>query len=160
MAIDTQQRHSLGSLGYDHMPYTSGPPHFNNPWSSTTAGHSSSAGMFPPNNFGYSSLSKVEPSSRPTTMSMPYSSMPASAPPIGSGNYPSLPYSSDLLNTSQDLMNTSRATYDQSYSTAPSQPTTSYAPQSATYAPINSYGQSLAQQQTQQQDDIRRLSQS
>ena len=157
MTMDTQQRHPLSSMGYDHIPY-SGSAQFNNPWSSATSGHTSTQ-AFPPTNF-YEPLPKLQQTSRPNTMSIPFSSMPATAPPIGTGNYPSLPYQSDLMNSSQDLMNTSRSTYGQSYSTAPSQPSTSYAPQSASYAPINPYGQSLAQQQSQQQEHIRRLSHS
>lgn len=163
MTMDTQQRHHLGSMGFDHMPYSAGPPHFTNPWGSNPPPHASSH-MFPTalaaSNMGYDSLPKPQ-TARTTTVSMPYSSLPASAPPIGNGSFPNLPYSqSELLGSSQDLLSNSRSTYDQSYSSAPSQTTTSYATHAGTYAPVGSYGQSLMQQQQQQQQDgTRRLSQ-
>jgi len=165
MTMDSQQRHHLGSMGFDHMPYSAGPPHFTNPWGSNPSPHSSSH-LFPTSlaasSLGYDSLPKPQ-TARTTTMSMPYSSLPASAPPLGTGNFPNLPYSqSELLSSSQDLLSNSRSTYDQSYSSAPSQTTTSYATHAGTYAPVGSYGQSLMQQQQQQQqqqDGARRLSQ-
>ena len=157
MAIDNQQRHHLGgSMGFDHMPY-SGPPTFTNPWSSAHSNHNSH--LFPSlstTNLNYDGLSKAN-SARPNTLSMPYSSLPVSAPSVGSNTYTNIPYSqSELLNSSQDLMNTSRPSYDQTYSTPHSQPLTSYAPTQQSYAPIGSYGQSLTQQQ---QDSARRNSQ-
>lgn len=166
MTMDTQQRHHLGSMGFDHMPYSAGPPHFTNPWGSNPPPHSSSH-MFPTSlaasNIGYDSLPKPQ-TARTTTMSMPYSSLPASAPPLGTGNFPNLPFNqSELLSSSQDLLNNSRSTYDQSYTSAPPQATTSYATHAGTYAPVGNYGQSLMQQQHQQQqqqqeDNARRLS--
>jgi hypothetical protein len=164
MTMDSQQRHHLGSMGYDHMPYSAGPPHFTNPWGSNPPPHSSSH-LFPTSlaasSLGYDSLPKPQ-TARTTTMSMPYSALPASAPPLGTGNFPHLPYSqSELLSSSQDLLGNSRSAYDQSYSSAPSQTTTSYATHPGTYAPVGNYGQSLMQQQQQQQqqDGARRLSQ-
>ena len=161
MTMDTQQRHHLGSLGFDHMPYSATSPAFTNPWAGTTAAHSSSQ-YFPTaagaSGLNYDSLSKSHLAR--STMSMPYSSLPASAPPIGSGNFPNLPFSqSELLTSSQDLLNSTRSTYDQSYTSAPSQSTATYATHPGTYAPLSSYGQSLGQQQ-QQQEGVRRLSQS
>ena len=159
MTMDTQQRHHL-SMGFDHMPYSAGPPSFSNPWTSSAVAHSSSH-LFPTSmatsGLSYDSLAK--PQSSRTTMSMPYSSLPASAPPIGTGNFPSLPYNqSELLSSSQDLLNSSRSTYEQGYSSAPSQATSSDASHPGTYAPVGSYGQSLVQQH-QAQGNSRRLSQ-
>lgn len=150
-------------MGFDHMPYSAGPSPFSNPWASSTVAHSSSH-LFPTamatSGLSYDSLAKPQQSR--TTMSMPYSPLPASAPPIGTGNFPNLPYSqSELLNSSQDLLNGSRSTYEQGYSSAPSQVTSSFAPHAGAYAPVGSYGQSLVQQQQHQaQDSSRRLSQS
>ena len=161
MTMDTQQRHHL-SMGFDHMPYSAGLPPFSNPWASSPAAHSSS-NLFPTSmaasGLSYDSLAKSQSSRTP--MSMPYSSLPASTPPIGTGNFPNLPYSqSELLNSSHDLLNGARSTYEQAYSNAPSQATTAYASHAGTYAPVGSYGSSLAQQQQHQaQDNSRRLSQ-
>ena len=158
MAIDNQQRHHLGgSMGFDHMPY-SGPPAFTNPWSSTHSNHTSH--LFPSlstTNLNYDGLNKAT-STRPSTMSMPYSSLPVSAPSVGTSTYTNMPYSqSELLTSSQDLMNTSRPSYDQAYSAAHSQPINSYASAPTSYAPIGSFGQPIPQQQ---QDNNRRNSQS
>ena len=149
-------------MAYDPMPYTA-TPQFTNPWVSTPSTHGSSQ-LFPSllqSNLGYDGLHKSN-IARPGSMSIPYSSVPASAPPMGANSYASLPYSqSELLSSSQDLMNNSRSAYDQAYSGAHSQTLNSYAPTPASYAPISSYGQSLQQQQQQQQqENTRRLSQS
>ncbi|MCJ1482236.1 hypothetical protein MMC06_002399, partial [Schaereria dolodes] len=157
MAIENQQRH-LGSMNFDHMPYP-GPPQFTNPWASTTSATTSH--LFP-TSLGSASMNfDIKPqSARPTTMSMPYSSIPASLSSISSGNnYSTIPYNqSELLNSSQDLLNPPRA-YDQTYSTAPSV-TSSYTPTSTPYAPMSAYGQSMAQQQHHHHEHTRRLSQS
>ena len=159
MTMDSQQRHHLGSMGYEHMPYSAGPPQFSNPWAATSAPHTPS-GLFPTSlassTLGYQPLSKPQ-SARTTTMTMPYSSLPASAPSIGTANFHGLPYSqSELLSSSQDLLNSSRSAYEHSYTSAPSQSASTYPTHAGTYAPMSSYGQSLAQHQ---QDSGRRLSQ-
>lgn len=143
MTIDNnQQRHHLGSMGFDHLPY-SGPPQFNNPWTSSSGSSSYQSPLSNSNLQQYDSISKPSPS-RPTTMSIPFSSMPATAPSVGSSNYAF--NHAELLNPTHDMISSSRPTYDQSYTTAPSQSST-YAPSTSSYAPISSYGQSLAQQQ-------------
>ena len=148
MTIDNQQRHHLSSMGFDHIPY-SGPPQFSNPW--TTSGSSSFSSGLGATSLPYDSLSKQQPA-RTATTSMPYSSLPATAPSIGSAAYSSVPYNHpELLNPPTDP----RSGYDQTYSSAPSQ-TTSYVAAPATYVPISSYGQSLAHQQ--QEQSARRLS--
>ena len=160
MTLDTQQRHHLGSMGFDHMPYSAGPPHFTNPWGANPPAHSSShmfSTSLAASNMGYDPLPKPQ-TARTTTISTPYPSLPASAPPLGTGNFPSLPYNQpELLSSSQDLLASSRSAYDQSYSSAPSQAATSYATHTGTYAPVANYAQSFMQQQ--QQDSGRRLSQ-
>lgn len=160
MTMDSQQRHHLGSMGFDHMPYSVGPPQFSNPWVPTSSTHTPSS-LYPTSlatsSLAYDTLSKPQ-SGRTTAMSMPYTSIPTSAPAMGT-TYSGLPYSqSELLSSSQDLLNGSRTTYDQNYVSAPSQSTSTYATHPGTYAPMSSYGQSLAQQQ-QQQSTTRRLSQ-
>jgi len=100
-------------------------PQFNNPWGAATSGASYSAMQQ-----GYDPISK-----RPqTTMTMPYSSLPATAPSLSAAySHPEM-----LHSTSQPY----EAQYSSSV-TAPSQyATTSYGGLS--------YGQSLAQQQEQQ----------
>lgn len=134
MTIDnTQQRHQLGSMHFDNMPYSAS-PQFNNPWTTSGASYSSIG--------GYDSLKSA--TSRPTSMTMPFTSLPATAPSLASASYSSVPLShADLLNP------TSQSPYEQNYSTSPAQ-STSYASSGPTYAPVSSYGQSLAQQQQEQ----------
>ena len=139
MAIDNNQRHGLGSLHFDHMPYSSA-PQFSNPWTASSPAYSSS--------MGYDALSK-QATSRPTTMTMPYASLPATAPSVGSASYATAPFQhSDMLASSQP-------SYEPSYTTAPA-PASNYTSTGTTYAPMSSYGQSLAQQQ--QEHSQRRLS--
>ena len=147
-------------MGFDGMHYTS-PPHFTNPWASTTPTNTTSqlfSTSLGPSNVGFDALAKQQ-AARANNVSMPYSSIPVSAPSIGPGNsYTSAPYSQpELLSLSQDLLNAPRP-YDQGYSNAPSSSVNSFAPISAPYAPMNNYGASLTQQQ-QHQDNARRLSQ-
>ncbi|MCJ1352847.1 MAG: hypothetical protein MMC33_002831 [Icmadophila ericetorum] len=93
-------------------------------------------------------------------MSMPYTSLPATAPSLSTASYAGLSYGqNDLLGQSQDLMNSSRPMYDGGYSSASTQPSNAYTSAPAPYAPLASYGQSLAQQQQAQQDN-RRMSES
>lgn len=160
MAVENQQRHMGGPIGFDGMHYTS-PPHFTNPWASTTV-TSTASQLFPtslgPSNTGFDALAKQQVA-RANNASMPYSSIPVSAPSMGPVNsYTSAPYGQpELLNLSQDLLNAPRS-YDQGYSNAPSTSANSFAPISAPYAPLSNYGPSLAQQ-VQHQDSTRRLSQ-
>ena len=148
-------------MGFENMHYTS-PPHFTNPWASTTPANTTSQ-FFPtslgPSNVGFDALAKQQ-AARANNVSMPYSSIPVSAPSMGAGNnYTSAPYGQpELLSLSQDLLNPPRS-YDQGYSNAPSSSVNSYAPISAPYAPMSNYGPSLAHQQPQHQDNARRLSQ-
>lgn len=160
MAVEHQQRHMGGSIGFDGLHYNS-PPQFTNPWASTTV-TSGASQLFPaslgPSNTGFDALAKQQVA-RANNVSMPYSSIPVSAPSMGPGtSYSSAPYGQpELLNLSQDLLNAPRS-YDQSYSNAPSTSVNSFAPLSAPYAPLSNYGPSLAQQ-VQHQDSARRLSQ-
>lgn len=161
MAVDNQQRQHLGSMGYDHIPYSTGPPQFTNPWASTPSSTDTSQ-FFPSLSTGslaYDGLPKSNVT-RPSTMSMPYSSLPASAPSINTNDYSNIPYSqSELLGASQSLMNSSRAVYDPTYAGTHSQTLNSYPPAPASYAQLGSYGQSLVPPQ-QPHDTARRLSQS
>ena len=156
MTMD-QRNHGLGSMGFDHMPYGNG-PQFTNPWgaSSSPTPHPH---IFPnsvaSNNAGFDAIAKQQ-AQRATTVSMPYSSVPASAPSMGASNgFPSTTYGqSELLGMSQDLLNSHpRSTYEQGYSAAPTSVNT-YAPTSTPY--VSAYG-SVTQPQ---QDEVRRLSQS
>lgn len=162
MTVDTQQRH-LGSLAFDHMPYP-GPPQFTNPWVTTPSTNTTSH-LFPtsmtPNNLGLDALAKQQ-ASRANSVSMPYTSIPVTAPSIGAGTtFSSTAYGQPgLLSLSQDLLNTPRPyANDNHYNAAPSPNPNVYAPSTSPYAPL-SYAQSFQQQQQQQaQDNARRLSQ-
>ncbi len=125
MAVDNHQRH-LGAMTFDHLPYTGG-PQFTNPWD-TTAPSSSSAHLF---SSGLNPLARQQSTSG-TNNSMPYSSLPVSAPSIGAGL---LPYGhDDTLRAPQEMLHTSRSYgADPNYSTAPS---SSYAPTSAPYPAV------------------------
>jgi len=161
MAVDTQQRH-LGSLAFDHMPY-SGPPQFTNPWVTAPSAHTTSH-LFPSsmaqNNLGFDALAKQQ-ASRANSVSMPYSSIPVTAPSIGAGTTFSSPAygQSGLLGLPQDLLHTPRPyANDNNYNGAPSPNSNVYAPSTSPYPPLN-YAQSFQQQQQQAHDNARRLSQ-
>ena len=158
MAMTMDQRnHHLGGMNFDHMPYTPS-PQFTNPWSSSQSA-SHAAQLFPSSmgtgNTGFDTL-KQQQNARSTTSSMPYSSVPASAPSMPATNGYTPYATSNLLDMSQDLLKPEfpRSTYEQGYSAAPSS-VASYAPTSAPY--VSSYS-TLAQ--PQQPDEIRRLSHS
>ena len=147
MTID-QRNHHLGSgMGFDHLPYGNG-PHFTNPWSSGSPAHPQ---LFPnSNNAGFDALAKQQAAR--SSSSMPYSSIPASAPAMSAGTHQ---YGgSSLLDMSQDLLNHPRSTYEQGHSGLPSS-VTSYAPTSAPY--VSSY-EGVAP--PHYNDEVRRLSHS
>ncbi|KAI9876036.1 MAG: hypothetical protein M1830_007476 [Pleopsidium flavum] len=162
MAIDNQQRH-LGSMAFDHMPYP-GPPHFTNPWAPTTSANTTSQ-LFPTsmaqNNLGLEAIAKQQ-AARASSVSMPYTSIPVTAPSISAGSsFPTVPYGQPgLLSLPQDLLNPARSSYgsESSYTSAPSPNPNAYAPTSASYAPL-SFTQSFQHQQQQAHDSARRLSQ-
>ncbi len=141
MTIDNQQRHHLSSMGLDHMPYVSAGPQFSNPWAASSAPSSS---QLYPSSFGSYAAVKSEPARDTTSMSMPYSSMPATSGVTS--NYSASSYNQQaLLNPSPDL----RQSYDHTYSSAPSQQ--SYPAQTTSFPPITSYGQQLAHHSHQEQ---------
>ena len=147
------QSRQFGALGYDQM-YPHGlqatSPHFNDPWSAHSAANAS--------NSTYSTAPAMQPQQkqdRPTAISMPYSSIPVSAPSLVAGSsYPAVGYgSTDLPSVPQDIP---RSTYapDRSYTTT-SPATSAY--HSTAYPPM-SYAQSLQQHQQQQQHSSRKNS--
>ena len=145
-----QRNHHLGSaMGFDHMSYGNG-PQFTNPWSSGSPAHPQ---LYPnSNNVGFDTLAKQQ-AARASTASLPYSSVPATAPSVGATSFQ---YgSSNLLNMSQDLLNHPTSTYESSYSTAPTSSVSSYAP---TSAPYTSTYEGLAPPHPH--DEVRRLSHS
>jgi len=153
MTVDSQQR-QFGGMNFDHMPY-SNPPHFTNPWTSTSAAGSShnlyapSQGMNP--NLGLDTMAKQRINNN---VSMPsYASVPITAA------------SADLLSPSR-MQNTSTAYgNDVSYTTGASSAHATY----VTSTPYDSMGYAPApvrstfalqqQQQQPQADNTRRLSQ-
>ena len=126
MTLDHQNNRHLGGPPFDHLSYGSG-PHFSNPWSSESSHPHLSYQPMSSNNMGFDALAKQ--AQRPSTSSLPYSSVPASAPLATSGYSAAPPYgSSDLVNFSQDLLNHANT----GYSTAPASVGT-YAPTSVPY---------------------------
>ena len=157
MTMTMEQQHRQLGVGFDHLSYPGHSPQFSNPWAATSTANSGTH-LFPTtlatnNNNNFDALAKQQ-LARTGSVSMPYSSIPASAPPVSAhsgyatGNYGQ----HDLLNISQDLINLPRPAYDQNFSTAPSSSMNTYAPTSSPY--LNPYGQL-----SQPQQDTRRLSQ-
>ena len=147
MTMDQRNHHLGSSLAFDHMPYGHS-PHFTNPWSSASPAHPQ---LFPnSNSTGFDALAKQQ-NARTSTASVPYSSVPASAPSMGPSTYS---YgSSSLLDMSQDLLH-QRPTYEHGYSAAP----TSVSSYASTSAPFVSNYENIAS--SQQSDEVRRLSHS
>lgn len=154
MTMDQQQSRHLGAMGFENMPYSTPQPHFTNPWSASSSGASNShlfATSLGTNSIGFDAIAKQQ-ASRANSVSVPYSSIPTSAPAMGSANgYSNGPYNQEMLGLPQDLL-TPRSTYDQAYTSAPSQTSSAYPPTSAPY--LGTYS-GLPQQS---QDDTRRLS--
>jgi len=153
--VDNQHR-PFGGMGYDSMNYHH-PPHFTDPWAHSSASHTNP--LYPttlgPSSMSINGIPKQEPP-RPTNISMPYSSIPVSAPSLVAGSS----YSTTSGYGSQDVLSLPQGpTYgsEHNYSSASSVPST-YAT-SSTYNPLG-YAQSLAQQQQQQQqhESSRRIS--
>ena len=153
MTMDQQQNRHLGAIGFDNMHYSAPQPQFTNPWSTSSSGASTShlfATSIGSANTGFDSLAKQQ-AARANTVSMPYSSIPVSAPSMGTANgYSNGPYNQDLLGLPQDLL-TPRSTYEQAYSSAPSQTSSTFTPTSAPY--LGAYSGL-----SQQPQDERRLS--
>ncbi|KAI9679897.1 MAG: hypothetical protein M1817_004912 [Caeruleum heppii] len=166
MAVDPHQR-QLGSLGFDPLQYSAA-PHFTNPWVSSSTSNTSQFYPSPlaSNSASLDALSKQHaPSS--TSASVPYSTIPVSAPSISSGSQLSNPFAQqDLLSLSQDMISNNRLsaapTYgsEHSYSTAPSPTANSYMPTSASYDAMGYVPRpTYAAHQQQQLNGERRLSQ-
>ncbi|KAI9726244.1 MAG: hypothetical protein M1834_009073 [Cirrosporium novae-zelandiae] len=148
MVAENQQRQFDG-LSYDPMSYHTR-PHFNDPWTPSNPGNTASQMYQPSLN---SNLNLQSSGAKPSTVSMPYSTIPVTAPSISTGaNYPNSIYTgSEMLNMSQDLLSPSRASYgtDHSYSSTSPSPS-SYVPTQSPFASV-AYSQTLQQQQAQQQ---------
>jgi hypothetical protein len=147
MAVDSQQR--LGAFGLDSMSYAN-TPYFKNPWASS-------------NGYGNFDTIAKQQAARTSNVSMPYSSIPVSAPSISAGTaMPSSYADHDVLSCPPDLMSgrvSNGPSYDQSYSSASSPSAFSTAS-----APYNSMGYTSAPSQngyslSQGSGNDRRLSQ-
>lgn len=155
MVIENQNR-QYGGMGFDNVYHGNmqhSNPQFSDPWSAThTSSHpnpSMYATSMGANHLGMNHV-KQEDVTRPTAISMPYSSIPVSAPSLVAGTtyHNAAGYgSSQMLGMQHEMP---RTTFEQ----APTY-TTAFTP--ANYAPMN-YGQTLHQQQQQQQQDARRIS--
>lgn len=161
MTIDANQQR-YGALNFDHMsPYQNQPPHFTNPWASSTSGpaapqpNATHGGLFIETgtngglpHLNLSGLSKHpqhqqqhQHASRGPPPTTSYGSVPVTAPSAGSslpatmdvyGQEHSLPATQDLLSINRLQHPTTSAAYgDTSYTTA--------APVPATYAPSGPY---------------------
>jgi hypothetical protein len=132
MAVDNRQQSQLAGMGYDSMRYPA--PHFTNPWVSAPAA---------PQQLYPSALAPVssgleQPQQRPTSIAIPYHSLPVTAAPLGQGI--TLPdghiATQNLLDVSQDLISRS---YTGGYATSAPSNAQTYAPTSAPYSQVE-YG--------------------
>ena len=106
MTLDHQNNRHIGGLSFDPLPYSNG-PNFSNPFSS---GASSSHLAYQPissNPMGFDAIAKQ--AQRSSTASLPYSSVPATAPLSTSGFSATQYGGSDLVNMSQDLLNNAQS---------------------------------------------------
>lgn len=123
MTLDHHDNRHLGSMGFDHMPYGNGPPHFTNPFA-PTGSHLFGQGLAS-NSVPFDALPKRAPSA-----SLQYGSAPAPSPSLNNQYQGHTFPQTDIMTMSQELVNHSRSTYEQ--------PTTSmgsYVPTSAPYVP-------------------------
>jgi hypothetical protein len=132
MAVDNRQQSQLAGMGYDSMRYPA--PHFTNPWVSAPAA---------PQQLYPSALAPVssgleQPQQRPTSIAIPYHSLPVTAAPLGQGiTLPDGPIATqNLLDVSQDLISRS---YTGGYATSAPSNAQTYAPTSAPYSQVE-YG--------------------
>jgi hypothetical protein len=159
MAIDNRQQSQLAGMGYESLRYPQ--PHFTNPW--VSAPGSSQPQMYqtsiaPNVPSGLESHATSQPSSvqRPTSIAIPYHSLPVTAPSLGSGiALPDGSFAADnLLDASQDLLSRS---YTAGYGTSAPPNTNTYAPTSAPYSQVE-YGASERSPYAYQPDSSRRSS--
>lgn len=131
MVMENQNR-PYGGMSFDSV-YHHNPPQFTDPWAAHTTSHST-----PPvyaTSMGNSTLpiNPKEEVGRTAAMSMPYPSMPVSAPSLVPGsNYTTTGYGPEVMGMQHEVPRTG---FEQppTYSTAP--PMSSFAP--ATYAPVS-----------------------
>ncbi|PGH17889.1 hypothetical protein AJ79_00788 [Helicocarpus griseus UAMH5409] len=153
MVIENQNRQYGGGMGYDNA-YQShvhpNPPHFNEGWAAHSSPHPPQS--LYPTSLPASSVAvtpKREEISRPTAISMPYSSVPVPAPSMPtSSNYSS---SAPAYSGSEQLIvmppEIPRTTFEQAQSYTSASPINSFTP--ANYPPMD-YAHSLHHQQHQQ----------
>ena len=168
MVMENQNR-QYGGMGFDSVyPHNAAlphhnPPQFTDPWAAAHTSSHSNPPVYAPSSMGLNPVKQEEVANRPSAMSMPYSSIPVSAPSLVSGgsNYststpaaaaaattttPSYP-APEMMSMQHEMP---RTTFDHppTYTTASSM--SSFAP--ASYAPL-SYAPSLHHPQ-----DSRRIS--
>ncbi|KAI9860667.1 MAG: hypothetical protein M1824_002958 [Vezdaea acicularis] len=164
MAVDSQRSH-LGFSGLNPMTQYSNGPHFTDPFAGSASSNPSSH-MFSHSAMGPSSEAVAkQQAARGNNVSMPYASVPITAPSLSAGtSLPPMMYGQqqDML-ASQELLNP-RSSYEQSFTTAPPSASHAFAP---TAGPYGSMGYTTTQssgaytfppQQADAQDQ-RRLSQ-
>lgn len=166
MVMENQNR-QYGGMGFDNVyPHNAlphhNPPQFTDPWAAAHTSSHSNPPVYATSSMGLNPVKQEEVANRPSAMSMPYSSIPVSAPSLVSGSSyststpaaaaaattttPSYP-APEMMSMQHEMP---RTTFDHppSYTTASSM--SSFAP--ASYAPL-SYAPSLHHPQ-----DSRRIS--
>lgn len=157
MVIENQNR-QYGGMGFDHVYQNNMPhsqtPQFTDPWAAHTSSHSTPP-VYTSTSMGSSQLTmnpvKHADVTRPTAISLPYSSIPVSAPSLVAGsNYSTSAYAgSEMMNLPHDMP---RSTIDGAPSYTAAAPIGGFTP--ANYPPLN-YSHGIHPQQ-----DARRMSHS
>ncbi|OAX79658.1 hypothetical protein ACJ72_06020 [Emergomyces africanus] len=150
MVIENQNRQYGGGMGYDNAYQNQvhpSAPQFNEAWAAHSAPHPPQPiypTSMPASSVALNQAVKREEVSRPTAISMPYSSVPVQAPSMPpSSNYNATPTyggSEQIIVLPQEIP---RTTFEQAQSYTSAPPLTSFTP--ANYSPID-YAQSLQQQ--------------
>ncbi|KAL2371416.1 hypothetical protein RJZ57_004131 [Blastomyces gilchristii] len=154
MVIENQNRQYGGGMGYDHAYQSQvhpGTPQFNEAWTAHSSAHPPQPiypTSLPATSVAMHQTIKREEVSRPTAISMPYTSVPVPAPSMApSSNYSPAPAyggHEQMIVLPQEIP---RTTFEQAQSYTSPSPIAPFTP--ANYPPME-YAQSLQQQQQQQ----------
>lgn len=135
MVMENQNR-PYGGMSFDNV-YHHTPPQFTDPWAAHTSSHSTppvyATSMGNGASMGLAQVKQEEVNR--SGMSMPYPSIPVSAPSMVAGStYATASYGPEVMGMQHEVP---RTTFDQapSYTTAP--PMSNFAPSSYAYAPIH-----------------------
>ncbi|ODH53729.1 hypothetical protein GX48_00147 [Paracoccidioides brasiliensis] len=158
MVLENQNRQYGGGMGYSnayHNHVHAGPPQFNDAWAAHSSSHPPQpiySTSIPTSSVVVNPIVKRDEVSRPTAISLPYASVPASAPSMTTSSSSYNPAPSAYSCSEQQLIvmapEIPRTNFEQPQGYTSASPINSFTP--TNYPPMD-YGQSLHQQQQQQQ---------